>query len=169
LSYYTGTILEAKANAGTFTPSIAGGGRYDNLTGVFGVEGLSGVGISFGIDRIYDVLEDLMLFPEWVDKQSTTRILLAHFDEDTQAHALTLAAALRQSNINTEVYPDAGKKLGKQFEYANKRMIPFVCAIGSNEMKSGIYPIKNMLTGQQLQVNKKEMIEHISKSDGLHN
>jgi histidyl-tRNA synthetase len=169
LSYYTGTIFEAKANAGTFTPSIAGGGRYDDLTGIFGLKDLSGVGISFGIDRIYDVLEELLLFPEWVDKQSTTRVLLSHFDVATQAHALQLAASLRQNGICTEVYPDAGKKLGKQFEYANKKLIPFVCTVGTNEMNSGVYPLKNMLTGVQAQVNLSELITYLQKDHGLHN
>ena len=95
LNYYTGSIFEIKANAGTFTPSIAGGGRYDDLTGVFGLDGMSGVGISFGIDRIYDVLEDLSLFPESVAKQSSTTVLFTHFEEETQAHAMKLAAGLR--------------------------------------------------------------------------
>lgn len=169
LSYYTGTIFEAKANAGTFTPSIVGGGRYDDLTGIFGLKDLSGVGISFGIDRIYDVLEELLLFPEWVDKKSTTQVLLTHFDIETQNHALKVAASLRQSNICTEVYPDAGKKLGKQFEYANKKLIPFVCTIGTNEMNSGVYPLKNLLTGLQAQVNLTELTTYLQKDHGLHN
>ena len=162
LNYYTGSIFEIKANAGTFTPSIAGGGRYDDLTGVFGLQNMSGVGISFGIDRIYDVLEDLMLFPEEVARLSATKLLLAHFDHETQSHALSLAAKLREAGISCEVHPDTGKKLGKQFDYANKKMIPFVCTIGSNEMGSGVYPLKNMITGRQAQVNLAELIEHLT-------
>jgi histidyl-tRNA synthetase len=162
LNYYTGSIFEVKANAGSFTPSIAGGGRYDDLTGVFGLNNMSGVGISFGIDRIYDVLEDLMLFPEEVAKLSSTKLLLTHFDQTTQAHALTLASKLRDAGVSCEVFPDTGKKLGKQFDYANKRMIPFVCTIGTNEMDSGVYPLKNMIAGQQTQVNLNELIEHLN-------
>jgi histidyl-tRNA synthetase len=161
LNYYTGSIFEVKANAGTFTPSIAGGGRYDDLTGVFGLAKMSGVGISFGIDRIYDVLEDLLLFPEEVAKLSSTKLLLTHFDLETQAHALSLAAQLREAGISCEVYPDAGKKLGKQFDYANKKMIPFVCTIGSNEISSGVYPLKNMITGEQTQVNFPELTQYL--------
>jgi histidyl-tRNA synthetase len=161
LNYYTGSIFEVKANAGTFTPSIAGGGRYDDLTGVFGLDGMSGVGISFGIDRIYDVLEELLLFPEEVTRLSSTTVLFTHFDQETQAHALGVAATLRSEGISCEVYPDAGKKLGKQFDYANKKMIQFVCTVGTNEMASGVYPVKNMLTGQQAQVNTRELIQHL--------
>lgn len=168
LNYYTGTIFEVKANAGNFTPSIAGGGRYDDLTGIFGLKGMSGVGISFGIDRIYDVLEDLMLFPAELANFTGTKLLLTHFDAQTQLYALRLASRLRDAGINTEVYPDQGKKLGKQFDYANKKGIPFVCTIGSNEMESGLYPLKNMQAGTQSQHNEKELIEHLIKENGLH-
>ncbi len=161
LNYYTGTIFEVKAGAGTFTSSIAGGGRYDDLTGVFGLSGISGVGISFGIDRIYDVIEEMMLFPDWVAKLSTTLVLITHFDTETQTHAIKMLARLREAGISSEVYPDAGKKLSKQFEYANKKMISYVSTVGSNEMYSGVYPLKNMLTGEQNQMNIEELIAYL--------
>lgn len=158
LNYYTGTIFEVKANAGTFTPSILGGGRYDDLTGVFGLKDMSGVGVSFGIDRIYDVLEELALFPAYASAGYAPLLLIAHFDVPTQAHGLALADVLRDAGISCEVFPDAGKKLGKQFEYANKKMIPFVCAVGSNEMQSGVYAVKNLATGDQHQMNSTQII-----------
>jgi histidyl-tRNA synthetase len=163
LNYYTGTIFEVKANAGTFTPSILGGGRYDDLTGIFGLPNMSGVGISFGIDRIYDVMEELDLFPESISKVSSTTLLFAHFDEASQSHCLTLASQLRNKNISCEVYPDLTKKLGKQFDYANKKNIPFVCTIGSNEMQSGVYPLKDMSKGEQQQMDIGSIINYLSK------
>lgn len=161
LNYYTGTIFEVKANAGTFTPSILGGGRYDDLTGIFGLPNMSGVGISFGIDRIYDVMEELSLFPEDISKTSTTKVMFAHFDTESQMHGVGLAAELRKNNISCEVYPETTKKIGKQFDYASKKNIPFVCTIGSNEMQSGVYAIKDMATGTQLQLNLKDLITFI--------
>ena len=164
LTYYTGTIFEVKANAGTFTPSILGGGRYDDLTGIFGLPNMSGVGISFGIDRIYDVMEELNLFPENISKVSGTTLMFAHFDEATQAHCLKLAAELRKNNISCEIYPDVTKKMGKQFDYANKKNIPFVCTVGSNEVASGVYAVKNMAKGEQQQLNLNELIELLKSS-----
>jgi histidyl-tRNA synthetase len=163
LNYYTGTIFEVKANAGTFTPSILGGGRYDDLTGIFGLPNMSGVGISFGIDRIYDVMEELNLFPESISNVSSTTLLFTHFDEASQAHCLKLASQLRSKNISCEVYPDLAKKLGKQFDYANKKNIPFVCTVGSNEMQSGVYPIKDMGKGEQQQMDLESIINYLSK------
>ncbi len=163
LNYYTGTIFEVKANAGTFTPSISGGGRYDDLTGIFGLPNMSGVGISLGIDRIYDVMDELMLFPPEVSKVSSTRLLFTHFDAETQNFCLPLAAELRANGISCEVYPDAGKKLGKQFEYANKKAIPFVCVVGSTELTSRLFSVKNMITGEQQQMNIKEMVAFFKK------
>lgn len=160
LTYYTGTIFEAKANAGTFTPSILGGGRYDDLTGIFGLKNMSGVGISFGIDRIYDVMEELNLFPQ--STRSSTTLMFAHFDEASQMHCLKLAAELRKNNISCEVYPDITKKLGKQFDYANKKNIPFVCTVGSNEMESGIYAVKDMVKGEQEKISVAEMISKLN-------
>jgi histidyl-tRNA synthetase len=158
LNYYTGTIFEAKANAGTFTPSILGGGRYDDLTGIFGLKGLSGVGISFGIDRIYDVMDELQLFPESVNKVSSTKILLANFGENELIYCLSLASQLRAAGINAEVYPDVVKKIAKQFEYADKKQIPFVGVVGGNEMANGSVMLKNMNSGEQKAVSLEELI-----------
>ncbi len=158
LNYYTGTIFEAKANAGTFTPSILGGGRYDDLTGIFGLKGLSGVGISFGIDRIYDVMEELALFPESVNKVSTTKILLANFGEAELIHCLGIVSKLRTEGINAEVYPDVVKKISKQFEYADKKQIPYVGVVGSNEMNQNTIMLKNMEQGTQKEVTTDELI-----------
>ncbi len=161
LNYYTGTIFEVKANAGTFTPSILGGGRYDDLTGIFGLKNMSGVGISFGIDRIYDVINELNLFPESVTKLSSIKVLFTHFDEATQNHCLKLSAELRDNNISCEVYPDVTKKLSKQFEYANKKNIEFVCTVGSDELATEIYAIKNMITGEQKKLNITELVAEL--------
>lgn len=161
LNYYTGTIFEVKANVGTFTPSILGGGRYDDLTGIFGLKNMSGVGISFGIDRIYDVINELNLFPESLTKLSSIKLLFTHFDEETQSHCLKLSAMLRDNNISCEVYPDVTKKLSKQFEYANKKNIEFVCTVGSNELAEQIYAIKNMITGEQKKLNITEIVAEL--------
>ena len=160
LNYYTGTIFEAKANAGNFTPSILGGGRYDDLTGIFGLKGLSGVGISFGVDRIYDVMEELNAFPETVNKVSTTKVLFTNFGETEQLHCMGLAALLRAHNINTEVYPDA-VKMKKQFEYADKKQIPYVAVIGTNEIANKTIMLKNMLTGTQEEVSFEHMLAQL--------
>lgn len=162
LSYYTGTIFEVKANAGTFTPSILGGGRYDDLTGIFGLDGLSGVGISFGIDRIFDVMEELNVFPENITGTSITKVLFANFGEKEQAYCLQIAAQLRNAGINCELYPDPAK-MKKQFEYADKKKIPFVCVIGSDEMEKGIFNLKNMALGTQEPVTTNQLIELLSK------
>ncbi len=163
LNYYTGTIFEAKANAGTFTPSILGGGRYDDLTGIFGLKGLSGVGISFGVDRIYDVMEELNLFPDAVNKVSTTKILLANFGEAELIHCLGIVSKLRALGINAEVYPDVVKKIAKQFEYADKKQIPFVGVVGSNEMAKNTVMLKNMLSGTQEEVDFEKLVESLGK------
>jgi len=158
LNYYTGTIFEAKANAGTFTPSILGGGRYDDLTGIFGLKGLSGVGISFGVDRIYDVMEELNLFPEAVNRVSTTKILLANFGEAELMHCVGLVSKLRALGINAEVYPDVVKKIARQFEYADKKQIPFVIILGSNEMAKGTIIVKHLSSSKQEEVDKHQLI-----------
>ena len=159
LTYYTGTIFEVKSASGYFTPSILGGGRYDNLTGIFGLPDVSGVGISFGIDRIYDVMEELKLFPGSISNSSTTKVLFAHFDEATQKHCLLLANELRKNGISCEIYPDVTKKPGKQFDYANKKNISFVCTVGSNEMASQKYALKNMAISEQTEKSLAEIIE----------
>lgn len=154
LSYYTGAIFEVKVNH-VQIGSISGGGRYDNLTGSFGLKGVSGVGFSFGVDRIYDVMEELQLFP--AQNQTTTRVLFSHFDAEALAYTLPLLKQLRKNNINSEIYPDASK-LKKQLDYANSKQIPFVVIIGSDEISSGKLTLKNMQTGQQQQVNLEEII-----------
>jgi histidyl-tRNA synthetase len=158
LNYYTGTIFEVKANAGNFTPSILGGGRYDDLTGIFGLKGLSGVGISFGVDRIYDVMEELNLFPESVNKVSTTKILLVNFGQDELMYCVGLAAKLRAAGINAEVYPDLVKKVSKQFEYADKKQIPYVGVVGSNEMTNNTVMFKTMATGEQQELSFENLV-----------
>ncbi|MCC6370315.1 MAG: histidine--tRNA ligase [Bacteroidia bacterium] len=161
LNYYTGTIFEVKTNAGTFTPSILGGGRYDDLTGIFGLPNMSGVGISFGIDRIYDVMEELNLFPESISKTAGVKVLFTHFDAESQNHCLSLAAQLRAQSISCEIYPDLTKKPGKQFDYANKKNIPFVCTVGSNEMTTGLYALKDMTSGTKHQLTINDLITFV--------
>jgi histidyl-tRNA synthetase len=160
LNYYTGTIFEAKANAGTFTPSILGGGRYDDLTGVFGLKNMSGVGISFGIDRIFDVMNELQLFPEQVSKPTATKVMFVNFGTEEEKFCLTLCNEFRNHNINTEIYPEA-KKIQKQFEYADKKGIPFVCVIGSDEMSSGVFTLKDLTTGTQEKLTKEDIIKRL--------
>lgn len=161
LNYYTGTIFEVKANAGTFTPSILGGGRYDDLTGIFGLPNMSGVGISFGIDRIYDVMEELNLYPDAISKVSGTKLLFAHFDESNRDHCMILTTELRKNLISCEVYPDVTKKVAKQFDYANKKNIPYVCVVGSNEMEKKRYNLKNMISGTQEEMSLEEIINKL--------
>lgn len=145
LSYYTGCIFEVAAQ-GIQMGSIGGGGRYADLTGVFGVPGLSGVGISFGADRIYDVMNELNLFPESLSE--SVQVLLAAFDEATHEYAFGCAARLRAGGISVELYPEPGK-LKKQFEYAAKRNVPFVAIIGETEMQSATLMLKDQKTGEQ--------------------
>jgi histidyl-tRNA synthetase len=160
LNYYTGTIFEAKADAGTFTPSILGGGRYDDLTGVFGLKNMSGVGISFGVDRIFDVMLELNLFPESVKQPTSTKVLLTNFGPNEENFCLQLLQELRNHNINSELYPEA-KKIQKQFEYADKKGIPFVCIIGSEEIEKGIFSLKDLNSGQQEKLSKDELINKL--------
>ena len=158
LSYYTGAIFEVKAKNQANEPvqmgSIAGGGRYDNLTGTFGLPGVSGVGISFGVDRIYDVLEELGLFPE--NQAITTQIMLTNFDADAQTYGLKVLRQLRQAGVKAELYPEA-TKLKKQFEYADRKQIPFVLIIGSEEMQTGVLSLKNLRTGEQQKLTLAEI------------
>ncbi len=145
LSYYTGAIFEVKA-LDVQIGSITGGGRYDNLTGTFGLPGVSGVGISFGVDRIYDVLEELNLFPS--DSNVTTKLLFCHFGEAELNYALPLLQQARLAGINAEIYPDTAK-IKKQLDYANRKNVAYTCMIGSEEMESGILTLKNMISGEQ--------------------
>ena len=157
LSYYTGAIFEVKA-LDTPMGSISGGGRYDNLTGIFGMPGLSGVGISFGVDRIYDVLNALDLYPK--DSLNTTQLLFINFGEKETAYCLPIAAKVRDSGIRTEIFPDASK-MKKQMSYANAKQIPFVALAGENEIAQGKVTLKNMATGEQSLVSTDELIEKI--------
>ncbi len=145
LSYYTGCIFEVKIN-NVAIGSVSGGGRYDNLTGVFGLPDVSGVGISFGVDRLYDAMEELQLFPK--ETQVSSKVMIAHFDDATLRYALRVANQLRESGISTEVYPDV-TKLKKQLDYANKKEIPYVIVVGSDEMKDGMLTLKDMEKGEQ--------------------
>ena len=155
LTYYTGCIFEVSAKDFQMG-SIGGGGRYADLTGVFGVSGLSGVGVSFGADRIYDVLEGMNLFPESLSEGVT--IMLAAFDEATFVYAFESVSALRNAGVSAELYPEPGK-LKKQFEYAAKRGIPYVAIIGEDEMKNGTLMVKNQKTGDQVEMTIGAFIE----------
>ena len=147
LSYYTGCIFEVISNDGTLKSSIGGGGRYDNLTGIFGLPNVSGVGISFGLDRIYDVMEELKLFPEQL-RATSTQVLFCHFDEATQLYCLPALKTLRDAGIAAEVFPD-NKKLGKQLDYANALQMPFAAIAGETEMQQQVFTVKNLITGEQ--------------------
>jgi histidyl-tRNA synthetase len=154
LSYYTGAIFEVKA-LDTPMGSISGGGRYDNLTGIFGMPGLSGVGVSFGVDRIYDVLNALDLYPQ--DSLQTSQLLFVNFGEKETAYCLPIIAQARAAGIRTELYPDAAK-MKKQMGYANAKQIPFVAMAGDSEMAEGKVTLKNMATGEQRMVTPDELV-----------
>ncbi|MDP4277406.1 MAG: histidine--tRNA ligase [Bacteroidota bacterium] len=154
LNYYTGAILEVKA-LDTEMGSITGGGRYDNLTGVFGLPGVSGVGISFGADRIFDVLNTLNLYPE--EAIRTTKVLFTNFGEKECTWSLPLVKAVRESGISAEVFPEAAK-IKKQMSYANSRNIEYVVIIGETEIASGSVTLKNMITGEQQCVPKEALV-----------
>jgi histidyl-tRNA synthetase len=145
LNYYTGAIFEVKA-LDFAIGSICGGGRYDDLTGIFGLPNMSGVGISFGADRIYDVLAGLDLFPK--DAAAAATVLFTHMGEKEIAYTLPVAAQLRAAGIACEVYPDA-TKLKKQFEYADRKGIPYLAIVGDQEMTEGVVTLKNLATGEQ--------------------
>ena len=155
LNYYTGAIFEVKA-LDVEMGSITGGGRYDNLTGIFGLPGLSGVGISFGVDRIYDVLNTLDLYPK--DSLTTTQVLFINFGEKETAYCLPIINKVRNNGIRAEIYPDAAK-MKKQMSYANAKQIPFVVLAGENEMNAGKITLKNMETGEQALMTPGELID----------
>lgn len=157
LNYYTGAIFEVKANDFAIG-SICGGGRYDNLTGIFGMPDVSGVGISFGADRIYDVMVGLELFPQEVD--FATKVLFVNLGADEEGVALKALHAVRAEGVSAEIYPDAGK-MKKQMEYANRRNIPFVVIIGSNEIAEGKATIKDMRSGEQRSVALAELAQEL--------
>ena len=155
LNYYTGAIFEVKA-LDVQIGSITGGGRYDNLTGVFGLNGVSGVGISFGADRIFDVLNQLDLYP--ADSLQTTQLLFTNFGKQEETYLLPLIAQVRQAGIRTELYPEAAK-MKKQMSYADAKKIPYVAIVGETEMEAAKINLKNMITGEQQLVSLDELID----------
>ena len=157
LNYYTGAIFEVKA-LDFAIGSICGGGRYDDLTGIFGLKGLSGVGISFGADRIYDVMCALELFPASVN--CSTQVLFVNLGSDEETAVLPMLRDLRDAGVAAEIYPESGK-MKKQMEYANRRAIPYVVIVGSEELASGAATVKNMQTGEQRQVSFDELSEAV--------
>ena len=162
LNYYTGAIFEVSAPEGVAMGSIGGGGRYDDLTGIFGLKNVSGVGISFGLDRIYLVLEELGLFPETITK--STEVIFINFGDNEALFCLKAVKALREAGVNAELYPDKitnGKHMKKQMNYANKRNIPFVVLVGEEELKNEQFTLKNMVSGTQDTVDLETMISKI--------
>ncbi|MDY3267357.1 MAG: histidine--tRNA ligase [Phocaeicola sp.] len=157
LNYYTGAIFEVKA-LDVQIGSISGGGRYDNLTGVFGMDGMSGVGISFGADRIYDVLNQLDLYPK--EAVNGTQLLFVNFGEKEAEYSLPILFKARTAGIRAEIYPDSAK-MKKQMSYANSKMIPFVAIVGENEMNEGKVTLKNMTTGEQSLLSPDELVNAI--------
>lgn len=157
LSYYTGAIFEVKVN-NVSIGSVSGGGRYDNLTGVFGLSGMSGVGFSFGVDRLYDVLEELGLFPD--DSIQSTKVLLTHFDQKGFAYGLGLLKEFRVAGIKAELYPDL-TKMKKQLDFASKKAIPFVGICGDAEIEKKVIALKNLETGVQESVSLEEAIDRL--------
>ncbi len=160
LNYYTGAIIEVKAKD-VQIGSITGGGRYDDLTGIFGLKDVSGVGISFGADRIYDVMNQLELFPDHTE--ASVQILFVNFGETEQLYCLKLVSEIRKNGINAELYPDS-VKLKKQMTYANKKQVPFVAMVGETEMDEGVINLKNMISGEQEKVTVERLITIIKGS-----
>ena len=158
LNYYTGAIFEVKA-LDVSIGSISGGGRYDNLTGIFGLKNVSGVGISYGAERIYDVLNELQLFPKSLE--NPVRAMLINFGEKEELYALSALQSLRAAGITAELYPDKAK-IGKQMTFANNRGIPFVIMAGEDEMNAGVFTVKNMESGEQERLTVEEMVERLS-------
>ena len=163
LNYYTGTIIEVKVDTSKcnsqFTSSICGGGRYDDLTGIFGLPNVSGVGISFGADRIYDVIEELGKFP--TDIVASTKVLLLNFGENEAQYCLKVLRDLHKAGISSELYPDQTKKISKQFEYADKRNIPYALIIGTEEMNKGTAMLRIMQTKEQIEIPLSNLAAHI--------
>lgn len=159
LNYYTGCIFEVKSNE-VVMGSIGGGGRYDDLTGMFGLKNLTGVGISFGADRIYDVMKELELFPE--DTVQGTQVLISNFSPEAEAYALPILQQLRQNGLSCELYPDQAK-LKKQLSYADAKKIPYVILIGEDEMRDGHLSIKDMATGEQRSMEEAVIVSFLTK------
>ncbi len=160
LSYYTGAIFEVKSNQGSLRSSISGGGRYDNLTGGFGLPGVSGVGISFGVDRIYDVLDELNLFPE--ASHASTQVLFVNFDRALETKVLPLLSQVRRAGIAAELYPEP-VKMKKQFAYADKKGIPYAVVVGTDELTIGQYGLKNLRTGEQEALSLDAIIKQVKQ------
>ncbi len=160
LNYYTGAIFEVKAKDFEIG-SICGGGRYDDLTGIFGLPNVSGVGVSFGAERIFDVLTQMDLFPK--KSAETTKVLFVNFGEKEEAYCLPVVAELRRNGINAEIFPDS-TKMQKQMNYANKKEIPFVVLAGETEIQKQVFTLKNMETGEQKSVSSEELIKILSQS-----
>lgn len=159
LNYYTGAIFEVKPKNTTFTGSICGGGRYDDLTGIFGLPNVSGVGISFGADRIYDVMEELNIFPNATG--ATTKVLFVNFGLKEEQFCLPLLSHLRAAGINSEIYPEAAK-MKKQMSYADDKKIPFVVLIGEEEIQNGTLSLKNMVSGEQRKLPVAELVSTLT-------
>jgi len=154
LNYYTGAIIEVEAKD-IKIGSICGGGRYDDLTGIFGLPEVSGVGISFGADRVYDVLNELNLFPE--ESSATSKVMFVNFGKEEEKYCLKLIQEIRKNGVSAELYPDSAK-MKKQMKYADQKSIPTVVLIGQDEIKSGLYTFKDMKSGEQQKVNLDELI-----------
>ena len=161
LGYYTGTILEVKVN-NVKIGSVSGGGRYDDLTGIFGLPNVSGVGFSFGVDRLYDVLDELDAFPKTVSQGTT--ILIAHFDDKSFSKGLEVLKDLRNAGIRTEIFPELSK-LKKQLQFADKKNIPFSIIIGDNEIKSSKWQLRDMHSGNQESLSTEEVIKRFKAND----
>lgn len=158
LNYYTGAIIEVAANDVSIG-SICGGGRYDDLTGIFGLPDVSGVGVSFGADRVYDVLNELNLFP--IETSASSKVLLVNFGSEEEKHCLKMLKELRKNGISAELYPDKAK-IQKQMKYANQKQIPYVLLVGVEEMNTGIYTLKDMTTGEQQKAEMKDLLNKLS-------
>jgi len=161
LNYYTGTIIEVSA-VDVAMGSLCGGGRYDDLTGIFGLPGMSGIGISFGADRIYDTINELNLFPETI--RSTTQVLFINFGAEESKYCFSILPVLRSHGLAAELYPESAK-LKKQMDYANRKRIPFVVLVGKDEMQSERLAVKNMKTGEQKTVKMEELIRLVTSEE----
>ncbi|MCQ2280924.1 MAG: His/Gly/Thr/Pro-type tRNA ligase C-terminal domain-containing protein, partial [Bacteroidales bacterium] len=159
LNYYTGAIFEVKA-LNVSIGSISGGGRYDNLTGIFGLKNVSGVGISYGAERIYDVLNELQLFPNSLE--NPIQAMFVNFGEKEELYALAALQQLRDAGITAELFPDKAK-IGKQMTFANNRNIPFVIMAGEDEMKDNVFTFKNMESGEQEKLTVGEIVKRLAK------
>jgi histidyl-tRNA synthetase len=157
LNYYTGTIIEVVSTEKNIG-SVCGGGRYDDLTGIFGLADISGVGISFGADRIYEIMEDLDRFPS--QNSNNTQVFFVNFGEKEAAYSLPIVQVLRKNAIAAELYPDTAK-MKKQMQYANNKNIPWVVIVGEKEMQDNMLSLKNMLTGEQIPIKKEELLSHL--------